>query len=433
MHIHPASLSRLVESLRAGKTDFAAYINEVCDRVETVDVQIEAMIPESAMRRRLLTEAENLQMRYPDPDNRPPLYGALVAVKDIFHVAGFTTRAGTAVPSELFAGAEAVCVSRLRAAGALVLGKSVTTEFAFFEPGPTRNPHNIHHTPGGSSSGSAAAVAAGYCPLALGTQTVGSVIRPAAFCGDIGFKPTQHRIPSSGLVYYSRSADHVGLFTQDVRSMDLAAGVLCEAWRPYPGPTSLPVAGVPEGPYLEQAEPEARELFETHLALIEEAGCRIKRIKTFENIEEVKRVHKTMIYAEFAREHREIYADFGNLLRPRTAEMAEEGTKITDDELHGARYRRRAFRREVEERMASEGIDLWVCPAATGPAPEGIHATGDPNMNLPWTHAGMPAMTIPIGKAANGLPLGLQLIAACGADEYLIGWAQILSDRLKGD
>ena len=151
-----------------------------------------------------------------------------VGVKDIFHAAGFETRAGSQLPPELLTGPEADAVGRLRAAGCLILGKTVTTEFAYYEPEPTRNPHNLAHTPGGSSSGSAAAVAAGLAPLALGTQTIGSVIRPAAFCGIVGFKPSYGRISPEGLIFFSPSLDHVGLFTQDVAGMSLAAAVLCE-------------------------------------------------------------------------------------------------------------------------------------------------------------------------------------------------------------
>ncbi len=426
MLIYPASLTLTVDSLRTGQRDLLAYINEVCDRVEAVDPHIEAIIPEPGRRGRLIEEAEGLRRRFPDPGSRPALYGALIAVKDIFHVSGFVTRAGSAVPPELIAGAEAACVSRLRDAGVLILGKSVTTEFAYFEPGPTRNPHNRNHTPGGSSSGSAAAVAAGFSPLALGSQTVGSVIRPAAFCGVVGFKPTLHRIPSGGLVHYSRSVDHVGLFTQNVESMRLAAGVLCQAWRPLTGPVSLPVLGVPDGPYLEQAEPEALLSFERHLARLEEAGCRIKRVPMFRDIEAINSFHLNLIYSEFAHEHKEIYAEYGHLFRPRTAQMAEEGRGVTDEELHRARRHCGVLRSEVEQRMAREGIDLWVCPAATGPAPEGIGATGNPNMNLPWTHTGMPVITLPMGKAGNGLPLGLQLAASFGADEYLLAWSRML-------
>jgi Asp-tRNA(Asn)/Glu-tRNA(Gln) amidotransferase A subunit family amidase len=424
MFINPAS------SLPTGQKDITAYINEACDRVDTVDPHIEALIPEPGRRERLIEDADKLQQQFPNPSDRPALYGALVAVKDIFHVSGFVTRAGSKVPPELFAGAEAACVTRLRGAGALILGKSVTTEFAYFEPGPTRNPHNRTHTPGGSSSGSAASVAAGFCTLALGTQTVGSVIRPAAFCGVVGFKPTLHRIPSAGLVHFSRSVDHVGLFTQDVAGMSLAASVLCQAWRPVPQPDALPVLGVPDGAYLDQTEPEALALFEGHLDGLKEAGCRIKRIPVFQDIEAINGLHVNMVSSEFVREHSEIHAKWRHLWRPGTAQMAEAGTRVTDEELHRARRHCGEVRSEIEQLMDREGIDLWVCPAATGPAPEGIHATGNPNMNLPWTHTGMPAITLPVGKAGNGLPLGLQLAASFGADEYLLAWSQMLTDRI---
>ncbi|MFN3331739.1 MAG: amidase family protein, partial [Caldilinea sp.] len=230
MLTQPAPLAELAEGLRSGDLDLHTYIDTLCDRIEQVDPQVQAFLPEPTRRARLHAAADELLATFPETDDRPLLFGAPTGIKDIFHVNGFVTHAGTAVPPEEFAGEEAVSVRRLRDAGGLVAGKTVTTEFAFFEPGPTRNPHNLTHTPGGSSSGSAAAVAAGLCPLAFGTQTIGSVIRPAAFCGVVGFKPTLHRIPSAGLVYFSRTIDQIGLFTQDVAGMALAAAALCDDW-----------------------------------------------------------------------------------------------------------------------------------------------------------------------------------------------------------
>ena len=247
--IRPHSLAATAEALRSDRLNPVNYVENMCARIAKTDPILEAMLPEPDRLERLRAEAIALAEKYPDPDNRPPLYGLLVAVKDIFHVSGFVTRAGTVVPPELFAGSEAEMVVKLKEAGALILGKSVTTEFAYFEPGPTRNPRNPDHTPGGSSSGSAAAVAAGYCALALGTQTIGSVTRPAAFCGIVGFKPTLDRLPTAGLIYFSRTIDHVGLFTQDVDGMALAAASLCRGWRAWrtadPGYTrgTLPGAG----------------------------------------------------------------------------------------------------------------------------------------------------------------------------------------------
>jgi Asp-tRNA(Asn)/Glu-tRNA(Gln) amidotransferase A subunit family amidase len=432
MLTNPAPLAATVEALRDGQVDLISYVDEMCDRIEKFDAQVEALLPEPDRRRRMRAEAKELQERFRNPDNRPPLYGALVAVKDIIHVSGFVTRAGSEVPPELFSGPEATCVSWLRGAGALILGKSVTTEFAYFEPGPTRNPHNLKHTPGGSSSGSAAAVAAGFCPLALGTQTIGSVIRPAAFCGVVGFKPTLNRIPSKGLVYFSRFVDQIGLFTQDMAGMTLAAGLLCQAWRKVPARNSLPILGVPEGPYLEQAEPEGLKAFEHHLSKLQGIGCTIKHVPTLSRIDELSDLHLRLIYGEFAQEHEQMYDRHAPLYRTRTAEMIEIGEKVGEDELIAARSNCTQLRAELEEQMTKQAIDLWVCPSAPGPAPEGIQTTGDPKMNLPWTHAGMPVITLPAGGAENGLPLGLQFVAPFGADEYLVAWCQMLAD-LMGD
>ena len=427
MFINSAPLALTVEKLRAGQMDLVAYVDEMCDRVAKLDSRIEAMLPEPDRRLRLRSEATALQARYPDPVNRPPLFGALVAVKDIFHVSGFITAAGSAVPPELFAGPEATSVRKLRDAGAIILGKSVTTEFAYFEPGPTRNPHNLSHTPGGSSSGSAAAVAAGLCSLSLGSQTIGSVIRPAAFCGIIGFKPTLHRIPTAGLVYFSRTMDQIGFFTQDLAGTALAASVLCQPWRSVSAPATLPVLGVPTGPYLQQADPEGLLAFEQHLSKLETMGCTIRRVPALPHIGDLNNLHRRMVFAEFAREHAEIYAMHAPLYRKRTAEIIEIGKKVSDQELASARANSSALRRELEAAMAHASIDLWVSPSAPGPAPEGIQATGDPNMNLPWTHAGMPVITLPAGRAKNGLPLGLQFIAPFGADELLLAWCQVLA------
>lgn len=193
----PALLFEIAASLRSDQLDLLTYIEEICGRIDALDRQIQALPPEPNRRARLVGEVAALKASFPDPGNRLPLYGVPVGVKDIFRVDGFLTRAGSRLPPELFAGPQTACVSTLRAAGALILGKTVTTEFAYREPGPTRNPHNLDHTPGGSSSGSAVAVAAGFCPLALGTQTIGSVIRPAAYCGIVGFKPSYGCCPRS--------------------------------------------------------------------------------------------------------------------------------------------------------------------------------------------------------------------------------------------
>jgi Asp-tRNA(Asn)/Glu-tRNA(Gln) amidotransferase A subunit family amidase len=435
MLVAAAPLLETAEALRSGRLDLEQYIETLFEHLETVEPHVQALLPEAGRRARLLREARQLAGRYPEPAQRPLLYGIPVGVKDIFHVDGFLTRAGSQLPPQALAGAESTAVTRLRAAGALVLGKTVTTEFAYFEPGPTRNPHNVAHTPGGSSSGSAAAVAAGLCPLALGTQTIGSVIRPAAFCSIVGFKPSYGRIPIDGVIPFSHSADHIGLFTQDVVGMQRAASVCCDTWRSEgtaARPERRPVLGVPDGPYLEQASEEGLAAFGAQLVQLEETGYAVRRVPALGDIDTIARRHGVLIAAEFAQVHGAWFERYKSLYRPRTAEIIRDGQTVSAAEVNIARRGQATLRRELHALMTQVGIDVWVTPAAPGPAPRGIESTGDPAMNLPWTHAGLPAVTVPAGRAANGLPLGLQCVASFMADEALLTWAVDLAAALAG-
>jgi Asp-tRNA(Asn)/Glu-tRNA(Gln) amidotransferase A subunit family amidase len=347
-----------------------------------------------------------------------PLRGLVIGVKDIFHVDGLPTTAGSTMPVEEFAGPEAAAVSLLRGAGAVVLGKTVSTEFALFEPGPTRNPRNLAHTPGGSSSGSAAAVAAGHCPLALGSQTVGSVIRPAAFCGVVGYKPSYGRISTAGVIPLAESFDTVGLLASNVSWVERAAVVLC-AWWQRSAVNDPPVLGIPDGPYLEQASEEALQVL---------AGLGTTRVPLFENIKALNAAHLRLLSFEMARHHARWFPRFADSYRPRTASVIRDGLAVAADDAAQIRLGRATVRARIHAAMDASGVDAWVCPAATGPAPEGLESTGDPSMQLPWTHAGLPVVTLPWGTAANGLPLGLQLVARFMDDERLLAWAA----RLEG-
>jgi len=320
-------------------------------------------------------------------------------------------------------------VTRLREAGALLLGKTITTEFAYFEPGPTRNPHNLEHTPGGSSSGSAAAVAAGFCPLALGTQTIGSTIRPAAFCGIVGFKPSYDRIPTDGLILCSASIDTIGFFTQDAAGIALVAPLLCNVWQPATA-DNMPVLGVPEGPYLDQASSEGRAAFEKQVMLLEQVGYRVLHVEAMHDIDAIAIRHRHIVAAEMAQVHAAWFATYETLYRPRTAALIRQGKEVSTEELAAALAGLDVLRSELEGLMAQHGIDLWISPAAPGSAPEGIATTGDPVMNLPWTHAGLPAIALPAGRTPNGLPLGLQVVGRFMADEQLVSWAQPMAEVL---
>ena len=425
----PASLVETAAALHTGELDLLVYINQLCDLIDASEPRIQALLPETGRRARLLHEAQELQMRFPDFTSRPPLFGIPVGIKDIFRIDGFPTRAGSQLPAELFKGPESDCVRTLRSVGALILGKTATTEFAYFEPGPTRNPRNLDYTPGGSSSGSAAAVAAGFCPLAIGTQTIGSTIRPAAFCGTVGFKSSYGRIPMTGGILCSETFDHVGIFTSDVASMQLAASQVCQNWRKVKIQIhgGLPTLGVPDGPYLEQASAEGLAAFKHQLSLLKKAGYTIRHVKALEEIDTINRQHSRLIFAEMAQVHSEWFTHYGSLYRPRTASAIREGQEVSTEELSDLRDSPTKLRMELDALMAQAGIDVWICPSAPGPAPEGITSTGSPLMNLPWTHAGMPAISLPAGYAANGLPLGLQCVGAFMADESLLEWTNPLA------
>jgi Asp-tRNA(Asn)/Glu-tRNA(Gln) amidotransferase A subunit family amidase len=391
---------------------------------------LQAFLPEEGRFERLRREEEALRARWPDPARRPPLFGVPVGVKDIFHVDGFETRGGSRLPPEALQGPEAASVTALRAAGALILGKTVSTEFAYFAPGPTRNPWHPEHTPGGSSSGSAAAVGAGLCPLALGTQTIGSILRPAAVCGVAGFKPSYERISRDGVIPLAPSFDHVGFFTPDVAEAERAAAVLCRGWRPAAVPRG-PRLGVPEGLYLERAAGEGLVHFREVCRRLVAAGYVVETVPALPDFDEVVERHYRAFAAEAARVHRDWFGRFGDLYDPRTAELIHRGQAVTDEELARDLEGREELRMALTALLDERRLDLWISPPALGPAPFGLDSTGDPVMNLPWTHAGMPALNLPTGRSAAGLPMGLQVTARWWADEDLLAWARGLERVLQ--
>jgi Asp-tRNA(Asn)/Glu-tRNA(Gln) amidotransferase A subunit family amidase len=351
-------------------------------------------------------------------------------VKDIFHVHDFTTRAGTRLDSSLIQGRESTAITKMKEAGALILGKTVTTEFAYFAPGPTRNPHNLEHTPGGSSSGSAAAVAAALCSLAFGTQTIGSINRPAAFCGVVGYKPSHDRISKEGVIPVSPSADHVGFFVPRAADTQIVAQLLCKAWRPV-ADKHTPTLGIPDGPYLAQASQEALDHFEMTCRILDEAGFTVKHVPIMPDFERIYERHNELVAAEAAQTHKNWYPQNSTLYHPKTAELIERGQRIDPQTLQEARQGQKILREELDAAMRKFNVDFWLSPSAVGPAPRGLDSTGDPVMNLPWTHAGVPTITLPSGFNEDGLPLGLQLAGSWYGDEHLIFWAPQLEKVLN--
>lgn len=428
----PLSLREFTAELKSGKRKLINHIIETCELIDVAEPEILALVPEENRKKRLLAEARALQACYPDPESRPPLFGALLGVKDLFSVAGFATRAGSRLPPELFAMPEAAAVTALKLAGCLVLGKTACTEFAYFSPATTTNPWDTNRTPGGSSSGSAAAVAAGFCPLALGTQTIGSISRPAAFCGVTGFKPSFGRSLNTGVVAFSPSLDHVGLFSSTAEDMALAAPFLiskrnCGIPRKSSG---NPILAIPEGPYLEQAGAAALSVFYDTVEALRHGGFHVIRAKAFRDIVDINDRHQRIAACEIARIHASWFGAYENLYSETTADLIRMGQGFDNAQLERDRAGCLRLRTELKKLLAAVGANYWISPSAPGPAPLGLVATGSPIMNLPWTHAGVPTLSIPFGSSAEGMPLGLQIAANFGHDEELLALGSAVS-RLK--
>ena len=412
--------------------DVRADLARSRERVEAVEAVVQAFVPEPGRAERLESEAKAIAERWPDPAARPPLYGLPVGIKDVIHVDGLPTRGGSALPPEALAGPQAEVVTRLREAGALIAGKTVTAEFAVLAPGPTRNPHNPAHTPGGSSSGSAAAVAAGMIPLAVGTQTVGSMIRPGAFCGVTAFKPTYDRIPASGVIPNAKSFDTVGVYAADLAGIRLLAPIVCDDWRDTVYTGRRPVLGVPDGPYLDFADDTASRAFASHVELLRAAGFDVRRVPALDDFADVRSTQFTINRFELAETHRERFAEHGRLYRPETVTAIREGERISRPEYVDALAARAAFRARFTGQTMVAGVDVWIAPPAPGVAPEGIGTTGSSIMCLPWSFAGLPALSLPTRRPPGALPIGLQCVGAFGMDEQLLADASLIEQALNG-
>lgn len=429
--MNTATLAGTSASLRSGAVRLIDYLDELEKRFDQLESQLHAFVPEPGRFERLRREASALVETYPSADARPALFGVPIGVKDIFHVDGYATRAGSRLPPEELAGGEAEVVGRLRHAGALILGKTATTEFAYFAPAATTNPHDPAHTPGGSSSGSAAAVAAGLCPLALGTQTIGSISRPASYCGVVGYKPTYDRISRAGVIPLAPSVDHVGFFAPAVAGIERVAATVCDDWSSVYD-ERRPVLAIPGGPYLRRAGSEARSWFRFVCERLSDAGFEVRRVAAMEDFDGIELCHRAIVAAECARVHAEWYSRFKDLYHPKTAELIEQGLAISDSELDTALVGRETLREQLGALMMQERIDLWISPAAPGVAPHGLESTGDPIMNLPWSHCGFPTLAMPAGSGEKGLPIGLQVAGAWRQDERLLGWGRQLEQALGG-
>jgi amidase len=359
------------------------------------------------------------------------LAGIGVGVKDILATTDHPTENG----SPIFAGErparDAESVTRLRRAGAYVFGKTVTAEFAYFHPGKTRNPWNASHTPGGSSSGSAAAVAAGQVLCALGTQTNGSIIRPAAFCGIVGFKPTKDTIPWTGAFVFSPSLDQMGTFARDVAGVGLLASALADAGRVSSAPASLErpprLAYLPGFPWT-SIEGEAAAALDAAVQRLRDDGAEVTALDFPEQWRDAQLVHGTILLHEAAAVLGELQQRERSRISTVLNAALDQGAAMPRSSYEAARRRRDAAIVEFTEWL--EGIDAVVSPPARGTAPAGLESTGDPACCTLWTLLGFPAISIPIACARNGLPLGMQLSAPQEADDRLLAVAAWCEARI---
>jgi aspartyl-tRNA(Asn)/glutamyl-tRNA(Gln) amidotransferase subunit A len=415
--------------IRDGAVSPVALLEACLDRIDACDPEIRAWVHvdrEGAMRaaRERTWEAERGRWA-------GALHGVPVAIKDIIDVAGLPTTAGAGPFAHRAPDVDAVPVARLRARGAVIMGKVSTTAFAFLDPSPTRNPWNLAHTPGGSSSGSAATVASRMAPLALGTQTVGSVLRPAAYCGVVGFKPSYGRISTAGVVPLAWSLDHVGIFGREVADVALALHVLAESAAPDPQSSivhagdviaavvapAAPRIGFPRS-LLEHATPEMSAHLEHVADTLAERGAAITDVELPSSYAEIHDSGRTVMLAEAAAAHHDLFSRHAAEYPPGIRAALESGQEVSAVSFLLAQENRCRFRREAAALAAR--FDALLVPTIGAPAPLGLDSTGDPYFCAPWSSAGMPAITLPSGLASDALPLAIQLVGAPLAEERLL-------------
>jgi aspartyl-tRNA(Asn)/glutamyl-tRNA(Gln) amidotransferase subunit A len=432
---HELPVREAAAAIRAGRLTAEALVEACLQRIDALEPALQAWA--AVDRAGALESAAGLGADARAGRIRGPLHGVPVGLKDIFHVAGLETRAGARGLAEGVAAEDAASVARLRAAGAIVLGKLQTTEFAMADPAPTRNPWNPGRTPGGSSAGSAAAVAARMVPGALGSQTVGSTLRPAAFCGVVGLKPTYGRVSRRGVLPVSWSLDHVGIFARTVADAALLLDVLAGYDPRDPGSAPLPppdltgvLGDVPRRaprlgligePFRERAAPETGRHLDAVAERLARAGATVEPVRLPAILPALVSAVQVVMRAEAAAVHAEPYREHATEYRPRIRGVIEAGQCI-DAALY---LRAQRIRRRARQELAGllRRYDALVMPAAPGPAPDPA-TTGDPSFNAPWSGIGAPSIALPTGVAPDGLPLGTQLVAAPFAEAGLLATAR---------
>ena len=438
--LHLLSATEAARLIRDGMISSEQLIEACLAQIRAADERVQAWAflgPDHA-----LAQARALDRLRLEGKPLGPLHGVPIGVKDIFDTADMPTECGSPIYAGRTPARDATAVSFLRAAGAVILGKTVTTELAYFFPGKTRNPHNPEHTPGGSSSGSAAAVAANMTPLAIGSQTNGSTIRPAAYCGVVGFKPTHGLISRGGVLALSRTLDHVGLFARTVDDVALLAEQLMGF--DERDPDTRPLARIPfveaaaaepplapmfafvKTPFWDRADQDTRDGF---AEIIETLGERIEEIELFPSAREAWEWHKTIMDAEMAANLAREYERGRDRMSQPLRALIERGRNVSAVDYQQALRQITAVHESFLE-LFEQRYDAILTAAAAGAAPKGLSSTGDPSFCTLWTYCGMPCVTLPLLQSSDGLPIGVQLVGPRYGDARLLRTAKWLAARM---
>jgi aspartyl-tRNA(Asn)/glutamyl-tRNA(Gln) amidotransferase subunit A len=409
--------------IRDGKLTPTGLLESILKRIEALEPTLEAWVTMDL--ERAISDAEALTREAEEGALRGPVHGIPVGVKDIYFTQGLRTTMGSKIYADYIPEYDAETVAILREAGAVIPGKTETTEFAAYDPAATRNPWNIEHTPGGSSSGSAAAVSSGMCPAALGSQTGGSVIRPAAFCGVVGLKPTYDLISRRGVFPLSWSLDHVGFFTRTVEDATIILNVLSGVeHRPDPGPAP-PKLGLLRGYYQEAADEAVWEGLLDAAGRLQDAGAEVVELQLPRSFEYVHPAHGIIFSAEAASVHEEGFRTGPDAYKPKMRSHVAAGLLIPSHAYLRAKRIRGVFAMEARDLLGE--VDCLLTPSSVTPALRGLGSTGDPAFNAPWSFCGFPAITVPCGLTKDGLPLGAQLTGLPFGEKDLLsaaGWCE---------
>lgn len=439
--IHELTAHEVRELLVSGQTDVSTLMQQVSAFVAVADEKVKAF---AHLDDRVVNlQAEHLQKARTAGELPGPLFGVPIAIKDIIDTQDFPTEYGSPIHKGRYSVGDATVVQRLRAAGAVIMGKTVTTEFATFVPGATCNPHHLEHTPGGSSSGSAAAVAAGMVPVAIGSQTNGSVIRPASYCGVYGFKPSSGLVPRTGVLEQSPSLDQIGVFARNIDDIALVTEVIVgddghDAATRTQAPMRLVDVATAEPPlppkfcfvktpWWGQVDPEAQEAYEALVAHLD--GC-VEMSGLPEVVSQAAVWHKRVNEVELAFCLQKEWQHHRDQLSPALQSRVAEGMQVPVMDYLFAKDRMSHVMSAFDEYF--DEYDGILCPSALGTAPAGLASTGDPIMSTVWSFAGLPTLSLPLMNLSNGLPLGVQLVGRHKLDARLLRSARwLVSEFLR--